>query len=147
MLLTHLSNFKISTPLIQLALYIIKLSCCCFFPYNSKVKIVALFTIISVSAVTIGQYWQIGILRRAFLVRIADCGAPASIDNGLVEYNTTTYRGVAEISCVTGFNLVGKHVISCLSNSTWEYTSVYCEVIGTGIHVFNSVYNTRACCF
>ena len=60
------------------------------------------------------------------------------LEGGIVHYegHTTTYQSQVPVTCLDGFDLVGKNVITCLATGQWDKTSS-CKPKGTHcfIHV------------
>lgn len=48
------------------------------------------------------------------------CGAPVSLQNGMMEGTVYTFGSTVNISCNNGYDLVGPAVIECLANKTWS---------------------------
>ncbi|EDO36528.1 predicted protein, partial [Nematostella vectensis] len=55
-----------------------------------------------------------------------DCGTLDSPANGIMRGSVTTYRGVVNITCDTGFHLIGSHSRVCQANGTWSGTTTTC---------------------
>lgn len=68
------------------------------------------------------------------VLHFADCGPPSSIADGTVQYNSTSYLAIAKYTCDEGFDLLGNHVVTCLANSTWEYSATGCKIKGIRIN-------------
>ncbi|XP_048587546.1 sushi, von Willebrand factor type A, EGF and pentraxin domain-containing protein 1 isoform X2 [Nematostella vectensis] len=56
-----------------------------------------------------------------------DCGTLDSPANGIMRGSVTTYRGVVNITCDTGFHLIGSHSRVCQANGTWSGTTTTCK--------------------
>ncbi len=58
---------------------------------------------------------------------VVDCGSPPSISNG--NFNTpinTTYEELVTYSCITGYEISGMAMVSCLASGSWN-TTPSCE--------------------
>ena len=49
---------------------------------------------------------------------IQDCGPPAGIENGYLDYDLTLNGSVATYSCNEGYILTGEDSVTCLTNVT-----------------------------
>ena len=68
-----------------------------------------------------------------FLV-IQDCGQPASIAGGNVDFNLTLNGSIATYTCNEGYNLTGPEVRTCLTDvtqipGTWSDSPPICTGI------------------
>ena len=59
-----------------------------------------------------------------------DCGALTKPAHGTVSFTGTTFKETANISCATGYTLIGSGSIVCNSSAMWDSSEYRCQPIG-----------------